>query len=224
MKMRKTLYFSNIEGNIMEKDENVKFNLYMEEYIRDNLNNDYSMIFIGAPGLGVEENYLQNIIKCFEKADIIFKEIIDIENDVDKNDIESFINRNNKYIFFLMGGNPITQMQIIEKYNLNKTIKNHNDLVIGFCAGAINLSKISIITSDEDFEKSNSYIGIGRENICIEPHYNEENDDKRNKEIQDFCNQYNTIIYAIPDKSIIYFENGKMTRNGKIYEFKEKRW
>ena len=123
-----------------------------------------------------------------------------------------------------MGGNPITQMQIIEKYNLNKTIKNHNDLVIGFCAGAINLSKISIITSDEDFEKSNSYIGIGRENICIEPHYNEENDDKRNKEIQDFCNQYNTIIYAIPDKSIIYFENGKMTRNGKIYEFKEKRW
>ena len=119
-----------------------------------------------------------------------------------------------------MGGNPITQMQIIEKYNLNKTIKNHNDLVIGFCAGAINLSKISIITSDEDFEKSNSYIGIGRENICIEPHYNEENDDKRNKEIQDFCNQYNTIIYAIPDKSIIYFENGKMESNDKIYEFK----
>ena len=68
MKMRKTLYFSNIEGNIMEKDENVKFNLYMEEYIRDNLNNDYSMIFIGAPGLGGEENYLQNIIKCFEKS------------------------------------------------------------------------------------------------------------------------------------------------------------
>ncbi len=220
IKTKKTIFFSNIEGNIMEKDKNVKFNSYMEEYIRKNLNNDYSMIFIGAPGLGGEENYLPNIIKCFEKVDIEFKEIIDIENDVEKNDIENFINRNNKYIFFLMGGNPITQMQIIEKYNLKENIKSHNDLVIGFCAGAINLSKISIITSDEDFEKPSSYIGIGRENICIEPHYNVENDDKKNKEIKGFCNQYNINIYAIPDKSILYFENEKMTTNGKIYEFK----
>lgn len=37
---KKTLFFSNIEGNIMEKDESVKFNSYMEEYIRKNLNND----------------------------------------------------------------------------------------------------------------------------------------------------------------------------------------
>ena len=64
IKTKKTIFFSNIEGNIMEKEKNVKFNSYMEEYIRKNLNNDYSMIFIGAPGLGGEENYLPNIIKC----------------------------------------------------------------------------------------------------------------------------------------------------------------
>ena len=72
IKTKKTIFFSNIEGNIMEKDKNVKFNSYMEEYIRKNLNNDYSMIFIGEPGLGGEENYLHNIIKCFEKVDIEF--------------------------------------------------------------------------------------------------------------------------------------------------------
>ena len=34
----------------------------------------------------------------------------------------------------------------------------------------------------------------------------------------------NEIEIPLKGKSIIYFENGKMTRNGKIYEFKEKRW
>lgn len=49
-----------------------------------------------------------------------------------------------------MGGNPITQKEFIDKLDLNELIREHQDLVIGFCAGAINLSKYSIITSDDD--------------------------------------------------------------------------
>ena len=90
-------------------------------------------------------------------------------------------------------------------------------MVIGFCAGAINLSKYSIITSDDDFDKPNSYDGIAREDICIEPHYNDANDGTRNNELNVFSKRYNTKIYCIPDESIIYFENGIRFEKGKIY-------
>ena len=103
------------------------------------------------------------------------------------------------------------------EYSICGLIKNHKDLVIGFCAGAINLSKYSIITKDEDFDESDSYYGIGRENICIEPHYNDSNNIARNKELKEFSKKYNTRIYCIPDESIIYYENSEKKEKGKIY-------
>ena len=116
-----------------------------------------------------------------------------------------------------MGGSPYTQIEFIKDLDMVDKIKNHNDLVIGFCSGAINLSKYSIITSDEDFDKPDSYIGIGREDICIEPDYNDTNDTIRNNELKDFEKKYNTKIYCIPDESIICFEDGKKYKKGEIY-------
>ena len=214
---KKTLFFSNIVGNIMLNDSDVRFNDYMSEYLKENIDSSYSTVFIEAPGLGGEENYLPNIIKCFSKIGINFKDIIHIDNDTLKSDVDCFLSNNDKIIYFLMGGNPYTQFDIIKSLDMIEKIKNHKDLVVGFCAGAINLSKYSIITTDEDFDKSDSYYGIGREDICIEPHYNDPNNSNRNNELKEFSLKYNTKIYCIPDKSIIYFEDGKKNDKGEIY-------
>ncbi len=214
---KKTLFFSNIIGNVMKDDIHVRFNDYMSEYLINNIGNDYSLVFIEAPGLGGEENYLPNILKCFNKIGIIFNSVIHLDNSTLKSDLDLFINNNQKIVYFLMGGNPYSQLEIIDNLNLRDTLKNHNDLVIGFCAGAINLSKYSVITTDEDFTKPDSYMGIDRESICIEPHYNNPNDTVRNNELSDFAKKYNTKIYCIPDESIIYIEDGIKTEKGKIY-------
>jgi len=217
--MKKTLFFSNIKGDICSKDDNIKFNEYMEEYLSRNIDSSYSLVFIGAPGLGGEENYLSNIINCFKKINISFKNVIDIEQQTKKEEVQKFLKENDKYVFFLMGGNPITQKEIIDNLNLNDTIREHQDLVIGFCAGAINLSKYSIITSDEDFEEPSSYLGINREDVCIEPHYNIQTDEKRNEEIKNFCSMYKTKICAIPDESMLVIEKSKIYEYGKLYYF-----
>lgn len=217
MKNKKTLFFSNIIGNVMEDDVDVRFNDYMAEYVIKNINNGYSMIFINAPGLGGEEYYLPNIIRCFDKTGITFKNVLSIDENTSRNELDSFIENNENILYFLMGGNPYMQLKIIEKLNMKEEIKNHENIVIGFCAGAINLSTYSIITSDDDFDKPDSYYGIGRENICIEPHYNDINDGVRNNELKNFSKKYNTKIYCIPDESIIYFDDGKIYENGKIY-------
>ena len=214
---KKTLFFSNIIGNVMINDSSVRFNDYMSEYLIKNIDDNYSMIFIEAPGLGGEEYYLPNIIRCFDKIGIKFKSIMHVENNTLKSELEFFLYNNDKIVFFLMGGNPYTQLEIIKNLNMMEAIKNHEDLVIGFCAGAINLSKNSIITSDDDFDEFDSYYGIGRENICIEPHYNDINDKKKNSELRDFSKKYNIKIYCIPDESIIYFDNEEKYEKGKIY-------
>ena len=214
---KKTLFFSNIVGNIMIDEENGRFNDFMTEYLKKNINNEYSMIFINAPGIGGEEYYLKNIMRCFEKAGIKLKAVLDVEPNTTRKELDDFINANEKIFFFLMGGNPYSQMETIERLDLKETLKDFNGLVIGFCAGTINLSKYSIITSDEDFKNPDTYLGIGREDICIEPHYTSADNDKRNGEILEFSKKYNTKIYCVPDESIIYFENGKKTELGKIY-------
>ena len=218
---KKTLFFSNIVGDIMSDDVNSKFNDYMSYYLKQNINSDYSMVFIDAPGLGGEENYLPNIIRCFKKIGISFKNIIHIDINTTRNELDNFLATNNKILYFLMGGNPYTQMEIINRLNMIEEIKNHDDLVIGFCAGAINLSKYSIITTDDDFPEVDNYEGIYREDICIEPHYNNPNDIKRNNELKEFSKKLNTNIYCVPDESIIYFENGKITEKGIIYTIEE---
>jgi len=216
--MKTTLLFSNIIGDVTAKENgNIRFNQYMEDFLSENIKKEFKLVFINAPGLGGEENYLNNIIKCFEKIGIEFSEIFDLEYNSDSNKLESFIKDKKEVIYFLMGGNPLTQMEIIKKFNLENRIKEHNGLVIGFCAGAINLSKYSIITTDEDFDKCQSYNGIERINIIIEPHYNVSDDENRNKEIKDFAKQYNQTIYAVPDECIIVVEDDKIIECGKIY-------
>lgn len=219
--MKKTLLFSNIIGDVTAKENsNIKFNKYMEAFLPKYIKKDYKLVFINAPGLGGENNYLSNVIKCFEKSGIDFDDIFDLDYNSDTEKLEKFIKNETEIIYFLMGGNPITQMEIIKKFNLENTIKEHNGLVIGFCAGAINLSKYSIITTDDDFDICQSYKGLERIEIIIEPHYNIIDDKKRNKELRDFVNMYNQEIYAVPDESIIIVEDNKIIECGKIYHIK----
>ena len=138
---KKTLFFSNIIGNVMGKDKNVRFNDYINEYLIKDIDNTYSMIFINAPGLGGEENYLPNILRCFNVIGISFQNVLYVDENTTKKELDEFIKTNNKVLYFLMGGNPYTQLKIIERLDMKLKIKNHEDIVIGFCAGAINLSK-----------------------------------------------------------------------------------
>lgn len=218
--MKKTLLFSNIIGDVSaSENKEVKFNKYMEDYLKENLDNIYDLVFINAPGFGGEINCFNNILKCFNNIGISFNKVLNIEDDTKKEEVKCFIKDNKKIVYFLMGGNPITQREIIDRLELNEILKEYNGLVIGFCAGAINLSKYSIITTDKDFDKTDSYNGLSRVELIFEPHYNTSTDDNRNKEIKEFVKKFNSKIYAVPDESIIVVEDKKIIEYGKIYHF-----
>lgn len=183
-----------------------------------------SLIFIDAPDYPNEEAFYDTILNCFKKIGITFKRSLYLGKNASKKEYMNFDKTN--CVYFLMGGNPITQRKIIDTLELNSVLKGFDGLVIGFCAGAINLSKYSIITTDEDFPTAQSYIGLGRVDITIEPHYNrtetKEELDRRHTELNDFCSKYNTEILAVPDSSIIIVEDGNIKEYGEIYKFKNR--
>jgi len=217
--MKETILFSNVIGDITALDEDCSFNPNLVCILRSANCENKNLVFINAPGFNNDHLYFDKIIKCFTKIGINFKTSIEIS---DMSKIEYLKSFPKDRVYFLMGGNPLTQFELIKNYNLLEELKNYNGLVIGFCAGAINLSKHSIITTDEDFKTPISYTGIGRVDISVEPHFHLDDSEftkNRLKEINNFCKTLKTEIYAIPDKSAIDVLGDSIGFYGEIYKY-----
>ena len=218
--MKQTILFSNVVGSIYsDKTTDCEFNPNLQKVLKQSIKPNSNLVFINAPGFINDNLYFSKIINCFEKANIHFDNTIELSDNTKVKQFENFEKQNR--VYFLMGGNPITQLELIKFYNLEQTLKNYDGIVIGFCAGAINLSKYSIITSDGDFEKPFWYNGLNRIEISIEPHFDYDDTDftkNRINEINTFCKQLDTNIYAIPDKSVINIKQD-IEYLGEIYKF-----
>lgn len=137
------------------------FNEQQIKYLSKDLKTCKSILFV--PGDYDKEKYIiykDKIIGWFENIDIIFKEkhLASLDGELKCYDA-----------IFLMGGNPINQIEIINKINL-KNIINKAKVVIGVSAGAINLSKEAIYFNDYS-KKVEMYDGIGLTDINVYPHF-----------------------------------------------------
>lgn len=219
----KTLIFSNINGNVLSPKSIFKcsFTTSQTKIIKQNVDDKHSnLIFINAEGLDNDRNYFSTILNCFSKIGINFENSVELNLKTSKTLLKSFPYKNR--IYFLMGGNPLNQMKVIENYQLTEILRTTNDFVLGFCAGAINLSKQAIITSDADFELPTTYKGIGRIPFNIEPHFKMDNSEftkNRLNEIKTFCKKLKIEITALCDKSCIFIDNNKFKIYGRIYKF-----
>ena len=222
--MKTTILFSNMLGDITSDNcvnecyfnENVS-NLLMK-YVKDNSN----LVFINAPGLKNDYLYYEATVNAFKKLNINFASAIELSNETEISTLTEFPKSDR--VYYLMGGNPIAQKEIIEKFNLTQELKNYEGVVIGFCAGAINLSKYSIITTDRDFDIPFYYNGINRVNMVVEPHFEVDESEfynNRMKELNDFCNKLNEDITAIPDLSCVLINDEIIEYYGEIHFIKK---
>lgn len=224
----KTIIFSNIVGDVFGANEKPSFLSEMEKIITSWNISDYELVYIDAPMDGYDNIVVfKNILKCFEKVNISFRKITFIGTTK-----EIFLNSKKpatKKLYFLTGGNPLTQLEIIKNEKLSDEILSA-EYCIGFCAGGMNLSKHGILTSDDDFKEPLTYNALARVEISIEPHFNyktqkllePENYAKRLNELNSFVNTINSPIYAIPDTSFIYFNEEQTKLFGDIMIFDKK--
>lgn len=148
--------------------------------------------------------YKDKIIGWFENIDIIFKEkhLAGLDGELKCYDA-----------IFLMGGNPINQIEIINKINL-KNIINKAKVVIGVSAGAINLSKEAIYFNDYS-EKVEMYDGIGLTDINVYPHFDITN--------EYFVEEVKTVsrlksLIALPNNSFIKIDDKQIEFIGDSFK------
>lgn len=144
------------------------------------------------------------MISWFENIDILFEE----------NHLASLDDKLKCYdVIFLMGGNPINQIEIINKIKL-KNIINKAKVVIGVSAGAINLSKEAIYYNDYS-EKIEMYDGIGLTNINVYPHF-----DMSNKDFVEEVKMVSRLksLIALPNNSFIKIDDKQIEFIGDSFK------
>lgn len=181
------------------------FNELQSRFLNTVLKDCNNILFV--PGDSDNEKnslYKDKIINWFGNIGIDFKE----------NHLASLDDELKTYdVIFLMGGNPIKQMEIINKINL-KNIINETKIVIGVSAGAINSSKEAIYFNDYN-GKIEVYSGIGLTDINIYPHFDISNSDFV-KEVK-MVSKINPLM-ALPDECFIKLDDEQIEIYGNCYK------
>lgn len=113
----------------------------------------------------------------------------------------------NSDVIYLLGGNPITQIQYILENGYNEVMLNFDGIILGTSAGAMNLSKKCYYSKDEDYNESFFYEGLGLVNITIDPHFDLDDNNQVNEVLN---NSRDIKIIGIPNESAIKIINNKV--------------
>lgn len=181
------------------------FNEQQIKYLSKDLKTCKSILFI--PGDYDKEKYIiykDKIINWLKSIEVSFSEcyLTGLDDELKSYDV-----------IFLMGGNPINQIEIINKINL-KNIINKAKVVIGVSAGAINLSKEAIYFNDYS-KKVEMYDGIGLTDINVYPHF-----DITNKDFVEEVKMVSRLksLIALPNNSFIKIDDKQIEFIGDSFK------
>jgi len=188
-----------LSGNDKEKGFYDSVIKYFQKDIKDNS----TITFIASSFNNYEKNdlYYNNMIKFFNDINIKFKEIYLIDTRITKEEAKELIKSSD--IVYIMGGDPYSEMESINSYNLIEVLKKFEGIIIGVSAGSINMNT-NICYVDEN-NNIKEYKGIGLTDYNIAPHLDFNNIDYL-KEIFRVSKIIKTI--ALPNESFIRVENG----------------
>lgn len=181
------------------------FSELQSKYLSKDLRNCNNILFVPSDYDNEKYTiYKDKIISWFDNIGISFKENHLVSLDDELNDYD---------VIFLMGGNPIKQIEIINKINLRNII-NKAKVVIGVSAGAINLSNKAIYYNDYS-EKIEIYNGISLTDINVYPHF-----DINNKEFLEEVKMVSKIksLIALPNESFIKLDDEQIEFCGDCYK------
>lgn len=112
----------------------------------------------------------------FKKIGIEFKDIKCITSSTSIEEAQDWVN--NSDMIMLMGGNPFLQKELIEDKEITKILKNYQGVMMGFSAGAMNMSKYIIITPcSNEYPEFDVRMGLNLSEISIFPHNNFDGDE-----------------------------------------------
>ena len=183
-------------------------------------------VFIASSPEDYEKNdlYAENVFKSLTMAGLSFNKKVVIDGQNAETAESAFASAS---LVFMAGGYPLSQIEFIKNFNLDKLLHNFNGVVLGQSAGAMNLAK-RVYNYPEDLTEINDakfWNGVGLSDITIIPHFDVESGNPGVEEI-DLINDYflpdshNCTLYGVPNGSHVWIKNGISEFYGENYAIK----
>jgi len=162
--------------------------------------------------------YLDSNIMWFKEIGLIFHEVYVIDKNDNKNTATNKIQKSN--VLFLMGGDPIKQLNHIKNTEIIECMKKYEGVIIGLSAGALSICKKCIIVKDEDYPQNIVLDGINITNgLNVDVHYENDHD----IDLKNIAKENDIEIFGIAENCFIKIQQGnnKYIGNGMYCIFRK---
>lgn len=121
-------------------------------------------------------------------------------------------------VVFILGGYNLEQKKMIDDLELDDVIRNHEGIIIGTSAGAINMSEKWMCSprNKYDVKTASLQVGLGLNKLSFEPHFDLENHDYIETDLMPFS--YELPIYAPTKNGAIKVVDGIVEVLGTVYK------
>lgn len=157
------------------------------------------------------EEYFEFFLEMFREKNIQFKESYVVDGRMTVEEAKKAVK--DADVILLSGGDTPIQFNYLQKYGLDRVIKQHNGVIIGMSAGSINLAETAICTVSCNHYKQQIYKGLDCVKISVEPHFVR---DRVSSELLELSQKY--VIYGLCDDSVIICANDNIEFYGEIYK------
>lgn len=133
-------------------------------------------------------------------------------------------------LIILAGGHVPTQNRFFSRIGLRELLKDYTGILIGISAGSMNSAETVYAQPEREGEAADPAYqrflsGLGLTKTMLLPHYQENKNDildgQRVYEDIAFSDSYGRVIYAIPDGSYLFIQNGREELRGEAYRISE---
>jgi dipeptidase E len=115
-------------------------------------------------------------------------------------------------LIYLTGGLVTALVERLKKMEVDTLLRSYSGVIVGRSAGALVLCKKCVLTKRHS-KRVTVIDGLGLTDFTLKAHYKPQNDDTL------ILLSKQQLIYAVPARSALVYENGKLSVINKIYLF-----
>lgn len=122
-------------------------------------------------GENPKEKYTDSFIRQFKNVGIEFENNYILNPSIDKEKAKGLIH--NADFIMMLGGDPVAMYEMMDELCIRDSLREYNGVMMGFSAGAMNMSKYMIITPcSDEFPNFDIREGLNLDDLSIYPHNN----------------------------------------------------
>jgi peptidase E len=116
-------------------------------------------------------------------------------------------------LIYLPGGLASVLVERLKNRSVDRLLRKYDGVVVGRSAGALALGKKCVVTKNRRTPTTKMISGLGLVDFSVKVHYKPSKDGELKRLSKE------EKIYAIPERSALVYDNGRLSFMGNVYMF-----